>query len=85
MSDDDDANKLAEISRELPPIDIDEASAQRIALAARQSVGRGPSPTRFIEPVLVGPPAKLRAAAAAYAGDPGSASASASCQRIAGA
>lgn len=53
-ADDDDAKKLAEISRELPPIDIDDASAQRIAHAARQSVGRGPSPKRFIEPVLVG-------------------------------
>ncbi|HSD91127.1 MAG TPA: hypothetical protein VLB44_26575 [Kofleriaceae bacterium] len=51
---DDDAKKLAEISRELPLIDIDDASAQRIAHIARQSVGRGPSPKRFIEPVLVG-------------------------------
>ncbi|HUS31160.1 MAG TPA: hypothetical protein VMZ53_21770 [Kofleriaceae bacterium] len=54
MSNDDDANKLAEISRELPPLDIDDAAAQRIAQRARASVGRGPSPTRFIEPVLVG-------------------------------
>jgi len=54
MSENDDAQKLAEISRELPPIDIDDVSAQRIAQRARASVGRGPSPTRFVEPVLVG-------------------------------
>ena len=54
MSDNDDANKLAEISRELPPIDIDDAAAQRIAHRARSTVGHGPSPKRFIEPVLVG-------------------------------
>lgn len=53
MSDDDDAKKLAEISRELPPIDIDAAAAQRISQRARASVGRGRSPARFIEPVLV--------------------------------
>ena len=51
---DDDAKKLAEISRELPPIDIDDAAAQRIAQRARASVGHGPSPARFIEPVLAG-------------------------------
>ena len=54
MSDNDDAKKLAEISRELPKIDIDDVSAQRIAQRARASVGRGRSPTRFVEPVLVG-------------------------------
>ena len=54
MSDNDDAKKLAEISRELRPIDIDDAAAQRIAQRARASVGRGPSPARFVEPVLVG-------------------------------
>jgi hypothetical protein len=50
---DDDAKKLAEISRELPPIDIDDAAAQRIKQRARATVGRGPSPTRFVEPALV--------------------------------
>ena len=51
---DDDAKKLAELSRELPSIDLDDAAAQRIAQRARASVGRGPSPWRFVEPVLVG-------------------------------
>jgi hypothetical protein len=51
---DDDANRLAELSRELPKLDLDEAAAQRIAQRARASVGRGPSPARFVEPVLVG-------------------------------
>jgi hypothetical protein len=56
MSDDDataDATKLMEISRELPPIDLDDASARRIAHEARMSVGRGPSPLRFVEPIAV--------------------------------
>ena len=50
---DDDAKRLADISRELPALDLDDASARRIALRTRESVGRGPSPLRFIEPVLV--------------------------------
>jgi hypothetical protein len=50
----DDAQKLAEISRELPPIDVDDARAQRIAAMTRQQVGHGPSPRRFVEPILVG-------------------------------
>ena len=51
---DDDAKKLAELGRELPAIDLDEAASQRIAQRARASVGRRPSPKRFVEPVLVG-------------------------------
>jgi hypothetical protein len=50
---DDDAKKLAEISRELPPIDLDDASAQRIAQRAREQVGKGPPLTRFIEPAVI--------------------------------
>jgi hypothetical protein len=50
----DDAQKLAEISRDLPPVDVDEARAQRIAAMTRVQVGHGPSPKRFIEPILVG-------------------------------
>ncbi|NVB78896.1 MAG: hypothetical protein HOV81_10910, partial [Kofleriaceae bacterium] len=38
---------------ELPSIDLDGATAQRIAHRARLSVGRGPSPTRLVEPLLV--------------------------------
>lgn len=55
MSDDPnlDAKRLAELGKELPSLDLDSASAQRIAHRARQSVGRGPSPVRFVEPALV--------------------------------
>jgi hypothetical protein len=50
----DDAEKLAEISRELPPIDVDDARAQRMAALTRQQLGHGPSPKRLVEPILVG-------------------------------
>jgi hypothetical protein len=50
---DDDATKLAQLGAELPPIDLDESAAHRIAHRARESVGHGPSPLRFVEPVLV--------------------------------
>ena len=54
MSDDDkDVLGLAELSRELPPIDLDAQSAERIARRAGDSVGKGPSPRRFLEPALV--------------------------------
>ena len=53
MTMEDDVAKLAEISRELPAIDVDSISAARIALRVRPNVGRGLSPRRFIEPVLV--------------------------------
>ncbi|MDB4956177.1 MAG: hypothetical protein JWO36_3746 [Myxococcales bacterium] len=52
MTDQDDKT-LAEISQQLAAIDLDDASAQRIARRARQGVGRGPSPLRFLEPILV--------------------------------
>jgi len=52
MTMEDDVAKLAELSRELPTIDVDSTSAARIAMRARQDVGRGPSPRRFIEPAL---------------------------------
>ena len=52
MTTDDDAAKLAEISRELPANDLDSISAERIAMRARQDVGRGPSPRRFLEPAI---------------------------------
>jgi hypothetical protein len=53
MSDRDDASQLAEISRELPPVDLDEPSALRIAHQARQAVGRREPLTRLVEPMLV--------------------------------
>lgn len=48
-----DARRLAELSKDLPSIDLDGEAAQRIARRARLSVGRGPSPTRLVEPLLV--------------------------------
>ena len=53
MSDQDDIHQLADLSDQLAPIDLDDTSAQRIALRARVDVGRGPSPRRFVEPILV--------------------------------
>ncbi len=52
MTMEDDAAQLAAISRALPAIDVDSISAERIAMRVRPNVGRGPSPRRFIEPVL---------------------------------
>lgn len=45
-------DELAEL-RELPPIDLDRETADRIAARARGEIGRGESPLRFVEPVLV--------------------------------
>ena len=52
MTIDDDVASLAELSRELPAIDVDTSSAERIARRARQDVGRGPSWRRWIEPAI---------------------------------
>ena len=48
-----DREEIAELSTQLAPIDVDRASAERIAHRARQSVGRGRSPRRFLEPAVV--------------------------------
>jgi hypothetical protein len=45
----DDTDRLRELGRELPALDLDPDAAARIARAAR----RGPPRRRFIEPVLV--------------------------------
>ncbi|HEX3474130.1 MAG TPA: hypothetical protein VHT91_03765 [Kofleriaceae bacterium] len=52
MTDQDDAARLTEISRELPALDLDATTAEQIARRARDQVGRGPSPLRFIEPAI---------------------------------
>jgi hypothetical protein len=52
MTMEDDVAKLAELSRELPAIDVDSTGAARIAMRTRQDVGRGPSARRFIEPAV---------------------------------
>ena len=53
MTERDDAAKLAELRRELPPLDLDDATALRIAHRARAAVGRGLPAGRFVEPVLI--------------------------------
>lgn len=45
-------NELAEL-RELPAIDVDRERAERMAALLRREIGRGDSPLRFLEPVLV--------------------------------
>lgn len=52
MTYDDDAAKLTELGQGLAGIDLDAASAARIAHRARRDVGRGPSLARFIEPAI---------------------------------
>jgi hypothetical protein len=50
---DQDEKQLIEISQQLTAIDLDDASSHRIAQRARLDIGRGPSPRRWIEPILV--------------------------------
>lgn len=49
---DDDAAKLLEISRDLPPMDLDDTTAQRIARRARADVGKRPSRARLVLPIV---------------------------------
>lgn len=50
---DDDADKLHEISQQLPALDVDTTSAEQIARRARESVGRGPPRKRLVEAIVV--------------------------------
>jgi hypothetical protein len=50
---DDDAMKLADLARGLPPTDLDPAAAERIAALARRDVGHGPPKRRVVEAALV--------------------------------
>ena len=52
MTTEDDVKGLGELSRELPAIDLDASTAERIARRARDDVGKGPSARRFVEPAL---------------------------------
>lgn len=52
MTTEDDVQGLGELSRELPAIDLDATTAERIARRARGDVGKGPSPRRLVEPAL---------------------------------
>lgn len=53
MTTEDDVQRLGELSRELPAIELDTTTAERIARRARDDVGKGPSPRRFVEPAVV--------------------------------
>jgi hypothetical protein len=53
MTTEDDVQRLGELSRELPAIDVDTITAERIARRARDDVGKGPSPRRLVEPAVV--------------------------------
>ncbi|HEU4614380.1 MAG TPA: hypothetical protein VFS15_19930 [Kofleriaceae bacterium] len=46
-------DQLAEVGRELPAIDLEDATAVRIAHRARRAVGRGLPARRFVEPVMI--------------------------------
>jgi hypothetical protein len=50
----DDAKQLADLAKGLPGVDLDVASADRIAQVARRSVGHGPPKLRLVLPILVG-------------------------------
>ena len=52
MTTEDDVQRLGELSRELPAIDLDATTAERIARRARDDVGKGPSARRYVEPTL---------------------------------
>lgn len=52
MTDQDDTTKLTELGRELPALDLDTTTAALIARRARDQVGRGRSPLRFVEPAI---------------------------------
>jgi hypothetical protein len=47
-----DENQLHEISRELPAIDLDATTAERIARRARHDLGKGPPRRRLILPII---------------------------------
>jgi hypothetical protein len=50
----DDAMQLKELAGGLPAVDLDPASADRIAVRARHDLRHGPPKRRLIEAILVG-------------------------------
>ncbi len=50
---DSDAAGLADAARQLPAIDLDATTAERMAHRVRQDLGRRPSPKRYVEPIVV--------------------------------
>ena len=53
----DDFDDLADLSRTLPAPDLDATTARRIALRAREDLGKGAPKRRWILPFAVGVPA----------------------------
>lgn len=51
-ADDDDAKQLADLSKDMPAIDLDHVSAERMAHRLRQDLGKPPSRRRFVLPIL---------------------------------
>jgi len=49
---DDDIAKLSQLCRELVVPDLEAQTAERIARRARDQLGKGPDPRRFIEPIV---------------------------------
>ncbi len=52
MTTDEDARRLGELSGELPAIDVDATTAERIARRVREDVGKGAPRRRIIEPAI---------------------------------
>lgn len=48
----DDAQELAELAKDLPAIDLDTTSAERMALRVRQDLGKGPPAGRLVLPIV---------------------------------
>jgi hypothetical protein len=48
----DDAQELADLAKDLPAIDLDTTSAERMAHRARQDLGKGPPLGRLALPIL---------------------------------
>lgn len=51
-ADDDDAKQLADLSKDMPAIDVDSVTAERMAHRLRQDLGKPPSPRRFVLPIV---------------------------------
>jgi hypothetical protein len=50
----DDTTKLKDLVKDLPAVDVDTSSAERIAARVRRDVGHPPPKSRLILPILVG-------------------------------
>jgi len=48
----DDAQELADLAKDLPVIDLDTTSAERMAHRVKQDLGKGPPTGRWVLPIL---------------------------------